>query len=96
MFGWLFGKKKKDDYVPDVKIIPVKKEQPKKKVVRSEKIRYLCNSCGFRFSRGIGVDFNNICPYCGKRSVVVDETADAGKLLESAQQMDDDRFFSNR
>lgn len=96
MFGWLFKKKDEPKFTPEVKIIPVKKELPKKKVVKSEKVRYLCNSCGYRFGRNLGVEFNSICPYCGKRSVVVDETANAQKLLESAKQVDDDRFFRDR
>jgi len=98
MFGSLF-KRKKDtvQQMPVMKAPAVasKKEAPKKPV-KADKRRYMCNSCGYRFSRMGHIDFNNICPYCGKRSVVDDATADADKLIEASQTFDDDRFFGNR
>ena len=72
-----------------------KKELPKKPV-KSDKRRYLCNSCGYRFSRMAHIEFNNICPYCGKASVVDDMTSDAQKLIEASKTYDDDRFFGSR
>ncbi len=98
MFGSLFSRKKETPQPMPVLKAPsssvAKKEAPKKP--KSEKRRYMCNSCGYRFSRMGHIDFNNICPYCGKKSVVDDATADADKLIEASQTFDDDRFFSNR
>ncbi|HLP79669.1 MAG TPA: hypothetical protein VK158_03485 [Acidobacteriota bacterium] len=97
MFGFLFNRKK-----PEPKIVPlkpvqvVKKEVPQKKPQKSQKLRYMCNSCGYRFSRAAGIDFNSTCPYCGKRSVTEDATADAQKLIESTKDVDEERFFQNR
>lgn len=71
---------------------PVKKEAPKKPV-KAEKRRYMCNSCGYRFSRAGHIEFNSICPYCGKKSVTDDATADADKLITASSSFDDDRFF---
>jgi hypothetical protein len=99
MFGSLFKRKKDTPQPMPVLRTPVssapKKEAPKK-AAKPDKRRYLCNSCGYRFSRMAHIDFNNICPYCGKRGVVDDMTADADKLIQASETFDDERFFGNR
>jgi transcription initiation factor IIE alpha subunit len=94
MFGWF---KKKEIEVESEPVIMRKEEVPKpvKKVAKPTKTRYLCNSCGYRFSRGVGIEFNSTCPYCGKKDVQVDETADAQKLIESTKEIED-RFEFRR
>ena len=34
-------------------------------------LRYECTSCNFKFSRKRGFQFNNLCPYCGEKTVVI-------------------------
>lgn len=99
MFGSLFKRKK--DTVHEMPVLktpsssqPVKKEV--KKPAKTEKRRYMCNACGYRFARAAHIEFNSICPYCGKKGVVDDATADASKLLEASSSFDDDRFFQDR
>ncbi len=99
MFGSLFNRKKEAPQPMPVLRAPsssaVKKEAPKKQQ-KPDKRRYLCNACGYRFSRMAHIEFNSICPYCGKKGVVDDMTADADKLIQASQSFDDDRFFNSR
>ncbi|MFT4312281.1 MAG: hypothetical protein ACMXYF_03555 [Candidatus Woesearchaeota archaeon] len=53
-----------------------------------KKQRYRCISCNYRFSRQIGIDFNNICPYCGKKSVVKEQIGDAQKLINEVTKLE--------
>lgn len=95
MFGSLF--KRKTDTVHQMPVLkapaPAAKKDVPKKPVKAEKRRYMCNSCGYRFSRAGHIEFNSICPYCGKKSVTDDATADADKLITASSSFDDDRFF---
>jgi hypothetical protein len=97
MFGKLFGKKEtpKEEFVP----IVVKKEEvpasKPKKAEKPRKLRYICNSCGYRFTRASHIDFNNICPYCGKKGAELDESADAQKLIDTTEDTEE-RFTNYR
>ena len=93
MLGWLFNKKKEPvEFRPVVVRKEVEVESTKKVVKQTKptKNRYMCNSCGYRFSRSSSVEVN-VCPYCGKRDLSPDQTSDAQKLVENAK--DDERFM---
>ncbi len=101
MFGKLFGfGKKKEEPMQEVKPVVVRKEQveqkPVKKVEKSKKTRYICNSCGYRFTRASHIETNGICPYCGKTSAVVDETADAQKLIDTTAEAEEEFSYRRR
>lgn len=50
------------------------------------KQRYRCTACGYRFSRIAGIDFNNVCPYCSKKSVIKDAQQAAQKLIDDVDK----------
>ncbi len=98
MFGSLFKKKETQQPMPVMRAPATAPSKPvtPKKPVKAEKSRYLCNACGYRFGRMAHIEFNSICPYCGKKGVVEDHTADAQKLIDATKHMDEDRFFPSR
>jgi predicted RNA-binding Zn-ribbon protein involved in translation (DUF1610 family) len=94
VFGFFKKEDPKDQFVPVVvrkDHVPVSAPKPKK-VVKPTKSHYMCTSCGYRFTRGAGIEFNKICPYCGKQSVQKDDTADAQRLLDNTVE-EEDSFF---
>ncbi len=100
MFAKLFGfGKKKEEPVPVTPVV-VRKEhvesKPVKKVEKPKKTKYICNSCGYRFTRASHIETNGICPYCGKTSAVVDETADAQKLIDTTAEAEEEFSYRRR
>lgn len=54
----------------------------------SNRIKYVCDFCNFKFTRAGHVSFNN-CPYCGKpNSWRIDEGDSASKLLAEVAELD--------
>lgn len=53
----------------------------------SDKIKYRCSSCGFRFSRSPQSNLRLICPNCGKSSVLKDLESSAQDLLDSVSEI---------
>ena len=50
----------------------------------SEKVRYKCLSCGYKFSRAKDSTSTKLCPYCGKTNIAADKLNEADALLKSA------------
>ena len=40
----------------------------------SKRVKYHCQACGFKFSRGENFSFNGLCFNCGKKSVQREDT----------------------
>ena len=54
----------------------------------NEKRRFICTTikCGWKFSAR---DTQNLCPYCGQRSVQQDTTRGAQDLIEEIEDIED-------
>ncbi|MBW2999326.1 hypothetical protein KY339_01530 [Candidatus Woesearchaeota archaeon] len=45
-------------------------ERREKRIFRpTDRVQYVCSSCGFKFSRNRDSNFRGDCPYCGKRTL---------------------------
>ncbi len=61
-----FGKRIED-------VAPVKKAQKQTTAHIGRKKRYVCNKCSYKFKYDPFSDQNLKCPYCGSKSVTLDE-----------------------
>ena len=50
----------------------------------TEKIRYKCISCGYKFSRSKDSTASKICPMCSKTTIALDKSNEATAILKEA------------
>lgn len=67
--------------------IPHNQDIKQKERKKDSEIRYVCNSCGYKFFRPEGFENQHVCPFCGGRGAI-QRVASSQELISMASKSD--------